>query len=83
MGPEYNPLHNGKKVFMTGFLTVDSPPIQDALFQVQPTLMHQPWLERRVSVHAWKENITHIEERKGDMVRRGKKCTYSPVWVDT
>ena len=37
-------------------------------------------LIRRVEVFQWVEHIEHIEERKGDMVRRGKKYSYNAQW---
>ena len=67
---------------MTGYLTINGPPVCDPKFKVEPTLMHQPMICRNVKVHAWKENITQFEERKGDMVRRGKKCDYTPSWMN-
>ena len=81
MGPQYDVLNNGKKVFFTGFVTVNQPP-SDMRLHVHPTLMHQPLFERNVEVHAWKQTMTEIEERDGNRVRRGRKFTYTPSWMN-
>jgi len=38
-GAEYNNLNNGKKIFLTGFLTVNKPP-RDSKFGVGSIYMH-------------------------------------------
>jgi hypothetical protein len=49
---------------------------------VFPEKGHQPLLKRRVDVYCWTEEIIQVEERKGDMVRRGSKAKYTPKWVE-
>jgi hypothetical protein len=63
-----------------GQLQVDGPPA-DPIFQM-PT-KNEAFLRRKVEVYCWKEQLSSIEERHGNQVRRGTKCDYTPHWSES
>ena len=44
---------------------------------------NEAWLRRKVEVYCWTEQKTSFEERRGDQVRRGTKCDYTPTWCES
>ena len=42
--------------------------------------VHTPFLERVVETYCWVESSETVEERRGDMVRRGTKYNYKSQW---
>ena len=39
-------------------------------------------MSRKVEVYCWTEKLTQFTERRGDQVRKGTKCDYTPTWVE-
>ena len=82
VGPNFvDRANDGCPVYVKGGqLQVDGPPA-DPKFQM-PT-RNEVFLKRKVEVYCWKEQLTSIEERHGNQVRRGTKCDYTPHWSES
>ena len=55
-------------VFINGTLVIDGPP-SDPLFNM--ATQNEAWINRKVQVYCWVEELTNFEERRGNQVRHG------------